>query len=259
MKKEIFAYIRTSNTDKAAAAKSDSDAHQLKTIKQFCQLKDWIVKDAFYDLRVSGDNGGDFREREAFSEMLAEMKSNGVKTFVVADAKCFAKSIITAAIIGEDLRAYGLAAMDASTGKDLAAKSNDNPEEQMIQNILMCLAQYDKVKIVSRLQGARRRKKKAGGYIGGTIPFGQHENDKELAARIKALRAIFKTDDGKRMTKTRITKTLNDEGFTNRRGKKLSLQTVSDHIKSLKAVLIGGVQTIILLQTVSDHIRSLKV
>jgi DNA invertase Pin-like site-specific DNA recombinase len=231
MKNQVFAYIRTSNTNLKIAKESDSKSRQLKSIRAFCRSKGWKIKEIFYDLGVSGDNGCDLSQREAFSEMLAEMKSNGIKGFVVADAARYSRSIITAAIIGEELRKNGITCLDASTGRDLVNKNAESPEESLIANILLCVSEFEKVKTTSRLLSGKLRKRRAGGYIGGVKPFGKDPNDIKVKNRIKQMRNAFADDDG-RFTKTRIAKVLNEEGYRTRRGTKYSVQNVYHIVKT---------------------------
>ena len=80
MKKRIFAYLRTSNLNTKVALDGDSKERQLKKVKSFARSKNWQVEEVFYDCSVSGDNGTDLGERDAFNEMMAKMKSNGIKT-----------------------------------------------------------------------------------------------------------------------------------------------------------------------------------
>ena len=91
----------------------------VKEDKVFRQGKNWQIAETFYDCSVSGDNGTDL-ERDAFNEMMAKMKSNGIKTFVVSDSDRFSRSILTAEIMKQDCREHGISAFDASTGMDLA-------------------------------------------------------------------------------------------------------------------------------------------
>ena len=234
MKTQVFAYVRTSNLSYKKAGESDSKTRQMRAIRTFCRGKGFSIKETYYDQSVSGSNGCDLTEREAFSEMLAELKSNGVKTFVVADAQRYSRSIVTAAIISEELKKHDLRAFDASTGRDLANKDAESPEEQLIANILFCVSEFDRLKTNSRLMSGKLRKRKQGGYIGGTKAFGEEENDKKVIARIKELRKIFREEDGKRMTKARITRILSDEGFRTRKGTEFSVQGITKIINSLK-------------------------
>ena len=111
MKKAVFAYLRTSNMNSKIALDGDSKDRQLKSIRSCCRTKGWKVEDVFYDCSVSGDNGKDLSERDEWNEMMAQMKSNGVKTFVVADQSRFSRSTLTAEIMQSDCRENNISAM----------------------------------------------------------------------------------------------------------------------------------------------------
>ena len=126
MKKQVFAYLRTSNKNSKIAKESDSKDRQLKGIRRFCRSKGWKIQETFYDCSVSGDNGMDLTEREEFNEMMSRMKANGIKTFVVADQTRFSRSILTGQVMKKDCRENGISAFDASTGNDLAIDDSEN-------------------------------------------------------------------------------------------------------------------------------------
>ena len=172
MKMLVFAYLRTSNKNAKLALDGDSKDRQLKTIRRFCRGKGWKIEQIFYDCSVSGDNGSDLSEREEWSEMMSLMKSNGLKTYVVADQTRFSRSILTAEIMKQDCRESGIAAYDASTGNNLAVSKTENPEIALINNLLQAISEYDKLKTVQRLQSGRRRAKKQGRRIGGNYRYG---------------------------------------------------------------------------------------
>ena len=98
-RKLVYAYLRTSNQNSQNAKDSDSKDRQLKKIKSFVRGKGWKIDQVFYDLSVSGDTGTDLSGRDEWNEMFAKMKSNGVKTFVVADQMRFSRSILTAEVM----------------------------------------------------------------------------------------------------------------------------------------------------------------
>jgi len=226
MKKEVFAYIRTSNTNKKAAEESDSKPRQLKSIRAYARKRGWKIKAVYEDIGVSGDNGMDLSQREGYSEMLADMESDGINIFVVADATRYARSLITAITMNYNLNQKGIQAFDASIGKDLAICGKDNPEDALTRNIMLCYAEYESAKSIEKLQGARHRKKESGGYIGGTKKLGTNENDRLVLDRIKELKL-------QKNSQKKIAEILNKEGFTNRRGGAFSQMTVSNYCKEL--------------------------
>jgi site-specific DNA recombinase len=219
MKKETYAYLRTSNKNTKLALDSDSKDRQLKAIRRFAKSKGWRIKEIFYDCSVSGDNGCDLTEREEFSKMMSLMKSNGVKSFIVSDATRFSRSILTAEIIKQDCRENGIAAFDASTGNDLCVEQNKNPEVDLINSLLQCIAQYDKIKTTNRLQSGRQRKARLGGRIGGNYGYGETEEEATMVAKAKSLRRAG-------MSFQKIADKLNDEGYKTRKGTALSYQQI---------------------------------
>ena len=229
MKKKVFAYCRTSNLNTKIAVDGDSKDRQLRKIKSFARSKSWKVEEVFYDCSVTGDNGTDLTERDAFNEMMSAMKSNGIKTFIVADQTRFSRSILTAEIIKQDCRENGISAFDASTGNDLAISKNDNPEISLINNLLQAISEYDKLKTVQRLQSGRRRAKRLGKSIGGQLPFGEVGNEKETLARLSFWRD--RKING-RLSVRKIADRLNEEGFRTRRNTPFTQQSLDVIIKN---------------------------
>ena len=219
MKKLVYAYLRTSNKNTKLALDGDSRDRQLKAIRRFAKSKGWRIKEAFYDCSVSGDNGSDLSEREEFSRMMLLMKSNGVKSFIVSDATRFSRSILTAEIIKQDCRENGIAAFDASTGNDLCVEQNKNPEVDLINSLLSCIAAYDKIKTTNRLQSGRQRKARLGGRIGGNYGYGETEDEVAMVSKAKSLRKAG-------MSFQKIANALNEEGYKTRKGTPLIYQQI---------------------------------
>ena len=230
MKKAVFAYLRTSNMNSKIALDGDSKDRQLKSIRSYCRTKGWKVEDVFYDCSVSGDNGTDLSERDEWNEMMAQMKSNGIKTFVVADQSRFSRSILTAEIMKSDCRENKISVMDASTGNDLAVSKTENPEVALINNLLQAISEYDKLKTVQRLQSGRRKAKKKDKPIGGNYGYGSREGEGMLLNRIKELQNRVAYG---RMSLQKITNTLNAEGFRTRNESFFSKQQVHRIVSNL--------------------------
>lgn len=143
------------------------------------------------------------------------MKSNGVKSFIVSDATRFSRSILTAEIIKQDCRENGIAAFDASTGNDLCIEKNQNPEVDLINSLLSCIAAYDKIKTTNRLQSGRQRKARLGGRIGGNYGYGKTEHEATMVTKARKLRKAG-------MSFQKVADKLNDEGYKTRKGTPLS-------------------------------------
>lgn len=222
---EVYAYTRTSNLNTKDGEASDSQSRQMRAIRAFCRKRGFKVAQTFHD-SVSGDSGTDLSCRVSFAEMLDIMEEKGVKVFVVENPMRYARSIITSAIITDKLNKLGIDAYDASTGNILTNKQDQTAEEQLVKNILMCVAEFEKISLVNRLQAGKRKAKREGKYIGGVKAFGSLKEDQAAFARVAELRQTFRDEEG-RMTKTRIAKILERENFKNRRGKPYSVQSVT--------------------------------
>ena len=223
MKKKVFAYLRTSNLNSKIAKESDSQDRQLKKIKSFIRSKGWKLEEIFFDCSVSGDNGADLADRDEWNEMMAKIKSNGVKAFVVADQTRFARSILTAEIMKQDCRENGIEAWDASTGNDLTINDLENPEIDLINNVMQAIAKYDKLKVVQRLQSGRRRAKKAGKSIGGQKAYGATQDEREMIACAGEMRFPQR---GRGLSYQKIADSLNVQGYKTRAGGEIKVRQV---------------------------------
>lgn len=230
MKKQVFAYLRTSNKNSKIAKDSDSKDRQLKGIRRFCRGKGWKIQETFYDCSVSGDNGMDLTEREEFNEMMSRMKANGIKTFVVADQTRFSRSILTGQVMKKDCRENGISAFDASTGNDLAIDDSENPELDLINNVMEAISRYDKLKTIQKLQSGRRSAKKQGRAIGGNYAYGAREGEAQLVARIKDLWTNRKEHG--RLSLRQVAERINQEGYTTRKGTSFTRQQVFNIAKT---------------------------
>jgi site-specific DNA recombinase len=229
MKKLCYAYCRTSNLNTKVALGSDSKERQLKKIRKFCRGKGWQIKEIFYDCSVSGDNS-DMSAREAWSDMMVNMKSNCIKTFVVADQTRFSRSILTGEIMKKDCRENGISAYDASTGNNLAIFSAEDPEVSLINNLLQAISEYDKLKTVEKLKSGRRRAKKLGKPIGGNYRYGARQGEDILVNRVKELKGNPRTYG--RLSLQKIADKIQEEGFTTRKGTPFSRQQIANILKN---------------------------
>jgi DNA invertase Pin-like site-specific DNA recombinase len=217
--KNVFAYIRTSNNNLKAVENSDSKARQLRRIRRYTRPKGWKVTKVFHDC-VTGDSGMDLSARVEFHEMLREMAENEIDVFCVETAERFSRSILTAAVLTEELKRRGIKCMDASTGQDLT--NEDNPEQKMVKDILLVISTFHKQMTVEKLRSGKLRASAEGKYVGGIKPFPANEDEHNLLECLKELKAARRDAEGKRYTKRRITEEVAARGFVNRNGTQYS-------------------------------------
>ena len=84
-----------------------------------------------------------------------------------------------------DLRKNGFKLMSVAE-PDLMA---NDPTRILMRQMMGAVAQYDKSQIVSKLKGARMRKRAKEGRCEGRKPFGYYDGEAAALERMKALRA----------------------------------------------------------------------
>jgi DNA invertase Pin-like site-specific DNA recombinase len=128
-----------------------------------------VAKAAGYELiaeyRDDAVKGSDpVDQRPGFAAMLKHIASNGVKTILVETANRFARDLITQETGWRFLRDAGIVLIAADSPD---AFLDDTPTAVMIRPILGSVAQFEKAMLVSKLRGARERKKRETGKCGG--------------------------------------------------------------------------------------------
>ena len=156
---KALAYLRTSS---AANIEGDSSDRQRVAIARFAGATGYELCGEFNDLAVSGADPID--ERPGFAEMLDRIEGNGVRTIIVEDASRFARSVIAQELGVLLLQKRGVTVL-ASNGDNLT--ETDDPAKVMMRQVAAAFAQYEKTRLVSKLKGARERKRAATGRCEG--------------------------------------------------------------------------------------------
>jgi DNA invertase Pin-like site-specific DNA recombinase len=133
---------------------------------------------------VSGADALD--ARPGFADALKRIASNGVRTIIVETASRFARDLIVAETGFRRLRDAGITLIAADAPNSFL---DDTPTSAFIRQVLAAVQELDKAMIVSKLKGARQRKRATGVKVEGRKSYG--EADRSLAAveRAKALKA----------------------------------------------------------------------
>jgi DNA invertase Pin-like site-specific DNA recombinase len=113
--------------------------------------------------------------------------------------------------------------------QNLQRDDPSDPSRRMIRQILGAVAEYVRAQTVARLRAGKRRKREAGGYVGGQPAFGQVAEAKELvddATERATIRRILELhQDGASLRS--IAATLEAEGRPPKRGGRWHPQTVA--------------------------------
>jgi DNA invertase Pin-like site-specific DNA recombinase len=149
---KAFAYLRTSSATNVGADK-DSDKRQRAAIKAYALAHKIELVGEFYDADVKGAEP--VNARPAFSQMLATIAGNGVRTIIVESASRFARDLIVQETGHAYLRDLGITLL-AADGHDF---SEETPTAVLIRQVLGAVAQFEKASLIAKLKGARDRKR----------------------------------------------------------------------------------------------------
>jgi DNA invertase Pin-like site-specific DNA recombinase len=164
---QAVSYLRTSSASNVADEKHpdrDSDKRQRIAIAAYAKRAGIEIVGEFYDEAVSGADMVD--TRPGFTDMMERLLSNGVKAIIVETANRFARDIVVQEIGFEMLKAKGIALIAADKPD---AFLDDTPTAKMVRQMLGVISGYEKAMLVSKLRGARERKKAIAGKCGGRM------------------------------------------------------------------------------------------
>lgn len=208
---KAFAYLRVSGKGQV---EGDGFTRQLSAIKAYAAANDIRIARTFREEGVSG--GTDNMDRPAWSEMMATLHSNGVRTILIERLDRLARDLMVQEAAIADLRKHNFKLVSVAE-PDLM---ENDPTRVLMRQLMGAVAQYDKSQIVAKLRGARMRKRAKEGRCEGRKPYGYYEGEAEIIERMKTLRAAGLGFD-------RIAAALNGEGVKPRSGQKWGGFTVN--------------------------------
>ena len=216
---KAVSYLRVSGK---CQIEGDGFPRQRDTIQHFARTAGFELVGEYRDEGVSGCKELD--DREGLSELLARIRSNGVRVVLVERADRVARSLIVGELILNQFRELGVKVIAADSGTELTVDGDDDPTRTLIRQVLGAVAQFEKAVIVSKLKAARLSKRRAEGKCEGRKPFGEREGEAEVLAYIRKL--YRKPRGGERLTYAAIADRLNAEGKSTRTGKPWAPGTV---------------------------------
>ena len=226
--KPAYAYLRRSN----GISDNASEKRQREAISRAAaNLGFEIVEDGFFfDEKISGTK--ELKERPALQELFALLEDGDIKTIFVESVDRIARDVVCGHVLIEDMAQMEVTCYD-SFGKNLTTSTDG--DSNLIRNILLCLASYEREKIVARLKHGRKRRKKElkekarknnrlSTKVEGKKAFG--EDSKIEQGIIKRIKFLRKAKNKKASTWGGIALALNENGLTNRAGNPWTMANV---------------------------------
>jgi DNA invertase Pin-like site-specific DNA recombinase len=177
--KQAVGYLRTSSAANVGADK-DSERRQRVAIEAYAKAAGVEVVGWYYDEAVSGADH--VTDRPGFAAMMERILSNGCRTIVVETASRFARDLIVQETGHAMLRSQGVELIAADSPD---AFLDDTPTARLIRQVLGAVSEFEKAMLVSKLKGARDRKRKTGVKVEGRKSYA--ETSPELVALVRKL------------------------------------------------------------------------
>jgi DNA invertase Pin-like site-specific DNA recombinase len=225
-----YAYIRVSGKGQLAGYGPE---RQEEGIRQFAKKAGYVIEAVYQDAYT-----GTEADRPRFTEMLAEMMGNGVKTVIVESLDRLARDLFVQSLLLAKLSAESLTLRAANTGEDVTAAMKDDPMRWAMVQIQGVFAELDRRQVVKRLRKGRDSKRAETGRCEGPLPYGA-DPDRPLEAgtlaRMQELKAQ-RPPVGPRLSLTKIADALNaePEKFPTRTGRKWNKVTVWQTMQKAK-------------------------
>jgi DNA invertase Pin-like site-specific DNA recombinase len=216
------AYLRTSSAANTGADK-DSGKRQQAAIETFAKAAGYEIVDSFYDEAVSGADH--ITARPGFAAMMERIAANGVRTIIVETANRFARDLIVQETGYAMLKERGIELIAADKPD---AFLDDTPTAKLIRQVLGAVSEFEKAMVVSKLKGARDRKRATGVKVEGRKNYA--EINPEMVALAKKLRR-YKVQGRKRNLRD-IADELALAGFVTGTGKPYAAAAVVEMIEA---------------------------
>ena len=226
--KPAYAYLRRSN----GVSDNASEKRQREAIIRAAALLGYKILDDgfFFDEKISGTKELD--ERPALQELFVLLEEGEIKTVFTESIDRIARSTLCGSVLIRDLAQMKVTVFD-SFGKNLT--TDESADSRLITDIMLCIASYEREKIVARMLHGRNKKKKdlkakarknnrLSTKVEGKKAFGEDSKiEKSIVERIKILR---RSKGKKASTWAGIATALNEAGFTNRAGNPWTMPNV---------------------------------
>jgi DNA invertase Pin-like site-specific DNA recombinase len=200
---KAIAYYRTSSAANVGEDK-DSLKRQEAAVAAYAKSAGYEIVDSYHDAAVSGADALDVRP--GFAEALKRIAANGVRTVVVETASRFARDLIVAETGFRRLRDAGITLIAADAPSSFL---DDTPTSAFIRQVLAAVQELDKAMIVSKLKGARQRKRATGVKVEGRKNYAQ-----AVPATVERARKL----KAEGLTLRQVAERLASEGYQTRAG-----------------------------------------
>ena len=205
--------------------------YQLEECQKYINEQGWTFEKAYIDEAVSGKTAN---KRNAFFELLSDVKNGLYDIVVVYKYSRFARNLMEATLYRQQIEKHGAKLVSAMERID-----DTTPEGRMMRNIIMSMDEYYSDNLSTFVQSSMYTIAKKAKYLGGILPYGfnvdenghfiENKSEADIVRRIFALRVEGTTPSD-------ILRILREEGITSRNNKPFTQQLLNKILRSEKYI-----------------------
>jgi site-specific DNA recombinase len=221
---KTVAYLRVSTKEQAKNSKFGIP-NQRQLVENYAERSGMELTEEFVDDGYSGSS----MDRPRLQDLLEYVRQNQEVRVIVPYYDRWARDVFLHLYLEKELIKFG-SFLESATEENL----NDNsPHTELMRNMTIAFAQFERQRITARLAGGRRQKAKAGELATGRIPYGFKKNEsgeiERVPEEVDNIRYIGELRED--MSLRDIASVLNEEGKT-KRDKKWSASSISYILKN---------------------------
>lgn len=205
--------------------------YQMDECKKYINEQGFAFEKAYIDEAVSGKSAN---KRNAFFELLADVKNGLYDVVVVYKYSRFARNLLEATLYRQQIEKNGAKLISAMERID-----DSTPEGRMMRNIIMTMDEYYSDNLSVFVQSSMYTAAKSGKYLGGILPYGFSVDDDgnfiENKAEADIVRRVFELRAAGAMPAD-ILRIFRDEGVRSRNGKPFTQQLLNKIVRSEKYI-----------------------
>ena len=205
--------------------------YQMDECKKYIAEQGFAFEKAYIDEAVSGKSAN---KRNAFFELLADVKQGLYDVVVVYKYSRFARNLMEATLYRQQIEKHGAKLISAMERID-----DSTPEGRMMRNIIMTMDEYYSDNLSTFVQSSMYTAAKQGKYLGGILPYGFNVNENgefiENKQEADIVRRVFELRAAGAMPAD-ILRIFRDEGIRGRNGKPFTQQLLNKIVRSEKYI-----------------------
>lgn len=205
--------------------------YQMDECKKYITEQGFVFEKAYIDEAVSGKSAN---KRNAFFELLADVKNGLYDVVVVYKYSRFARNLMEATLYRQQIEKHGAKLISAMERID-----DSTPEGRMMRNIIMTMDEYYSDNLSTFVQSSMYTAAKSGKYLGGILPYGFSVNENgefiENKAEADIVRRVFELRAAGALPSD-ILRIFREEGVRGRNGKPFTQQLLNKIVRSEKYI-----------------------